>query len=201
MINAKKYLVLTCMTLAISAFAIPAIAQDSVTMPESKGLDIPVTSAKSESTPILTDQVTHPPLRLTPDKSEIINLNTAAGSIIIGNPAHFNILADSGTRLIIAPRAPGASFFTVLDKDGKIIMQRHVIVGSATENYIRVRRNCMDGADCGTTSVYYCPDMCHEIQESTSTGSSGQAEIQNSGNTGPAPASANQEPPSPSTNE
>ncbi|MBX2834808.1 MAG: pilus assembly protein N-terminal domain-containing protein [Micavibrio sp.] len=108
--------------------------------------------------------ISHPAIRLTPDKSEIINIDREAASIIIGNPNHLGILADSAQRLVLVPRAPGASFFTVLDKKGDIIMQRHAIIASPKKNYVRIRRTCGGSSDnCQETSVYYCPDMCHEI--------------------------------------
>lgn len=150
-------------------------------MPPNTNLDIPVmASDNTVNTPDLND-ITHPPLRMTPDKSTIIELNEAAGSIIVGNPAHLNIMADSATRLIAVPRAQGASFFTVLGKEGNVIMQRHVIVGSTAgpdNKYMRVRRVCAGGsANCQQTSVYYCPDMCHEISvEQTGSGSGNSAE-------------------------
>ena len=108
---------------------------------------------------------THETINLTPDKSELINLEEKAGSIIIGNPAHINVIADSSHTLIVVPRMPGASHFTVLGRNGQILMQRHVIVASPKENYIRVKRICTDdaGDGCQDTSVFYCPDMCHEI--------------------------------------
>lgn len=111
------------------------------------------------------EEATHPTLRVTPDKSEIINLDRAAASVIIGNPEHANIVADSSTRLVVIPRTPGATYFSALDKDGKVIMQRHVIIASPKEGYLRVKRSCInaDGTACADTSVFYCPDMCHEI--------------------------------------
>ncbi len=113
---------------------------------------------------------THPDLRLTPDKSELIHLDSEAGSIIIGNPLHINVIADSATTLVIVPRAIGATHFTVLDKNGQILMQRHVIVASPKDKYIRIRRACANGdQDCQETSVLYCPDMCHEIKDASGT--------------------------------
>ncbi|MAE50983.1 MAG: hypothetical protein CMH27_04160 [Micavibrio sp.] len=150
--------------------AIPkAHAQDSAQNdtgtkpPAFAALDIPVSKAPDKDAAFNNDEITHPPLRLTPDKSSIVTLERSAGSIIVGNPAHVNILADSANRLIVVPRAPGASFFTVLDKDGQLLMQRHVIIASPKEKYLRVRNTCSSGTDCQPTSVYYCPDMCHEI--------------------------------------
>jgi len=152
--------------LACSAFIAPASAQsqaNNAAAPSAATLDIPVSNANETGAAFDNDEITHPPLRLTPDKSSILMLDRSAGSIIIGNPAHLNIMADSANRLIVVPRAPGASFFTVLDKDGGLLMQRHVIVASPKEKYLRVRNTCGAGQDCQPTSIYYCPDMCHEI--------------------------------------
>ncbi len=118
------------------------------------------------------ETVTHQPLRLTPDKSELIRLDEEAGSVILGNPEHATILAESATLLVVVPKKPGATYFTILSKDGSIVMQRHVIVGSPKENYVRVRKSCIGtkaAADdsCNDTNVYYCPDMCHNIDQPT----------------------------------
>ena len=45
-------------------------------------------------------------------------------------------------------------------------MQRHVIVGAPEKGnkYLRIRRACAnDDTNCKQYSVYYCPDMCHEV--------------------------------------
>lgn len=153
----------------IAMISATSFAQDSagVTSAEPAAeLDIPVRTAKDQS---FNDEIiTHAPLRLTPDRSEIVRLDSKIGSVIVGNPAHLNILPESASTLIVVPRAPGASFFTILDENGEVIMQRHVIVAAAKEKYVRIRRSCA-GGECQPTSVYYCPDMCHEIQVSGET--------------------------------
>jgi Flp pilus assembly secretin CpaC len=109
-------------------------------------------------------ETTHPMLRLTPDKSELVHLDRNAISVVVGNPSHLSVLLDTPNMLVLVPRAPGATYFTVLDEAGEVIMQRHVIVGSPKKNYVRIRRSCANGAEgCRATSVYFCPDMCHEI--------------------------------------
>ena len=43
-------------------------------------------------------------------------------------------------------------------------MQRHVIVGSPKQKYVRIRKSCSGNQkDCQPTQVYYCPDMCHKV--------------------------------------
>lgn len=111
---------------------------------------------------------THPLLKLTPDKSELIRLPSAAASVIVGNPNHISVLLDTPDTIIVIPRAQGASHFSVVDNDGNILMQRHVIVAAQDENYVRIRRSCNANArDCQPTSVYFCPNMCHEVNEGT----------------------------------
>lgn len=179
----KKYIVkmtvLTTLFLLFGAAHSVSMAQDHF-MPANTTLDIPVMSAPEGTSAESLNSITHPPLRLTPDKSTIIELNGTAGSIIIGNPAHLNILADSGNRLIAVPRAQGASFFTVMDRAGNVLMQRHVIVGSAPDNYMRIRRVCSgNSSGCQPTSTYYCPDMCHEIQDQSDVSRGGISSAQN----------------------
>lgn len=114
-------------------------------------------------------QETHEPLRLTPDRSEIVRLESDAKSVLIGNPAHFDVVAETTRLLVITPKLLGASYISILDAEGNIIMQRHVIVGSPKDKYVRVRKTCYETEDgnkasnCQPTDVYYCPDGCHNI--------------------------------------
>lgn len=112
----------------------------------------------------LSGDDTHPMLKITSDKSEIIRLDREAASIVVGSPDHLGVLMDNRRLLILVPRAPGATYMTVLDAEGSVIMQRHVIVASPKTDYIRIRRSCAgQGSDCQPTSVYYCPGMCHPV--------------------------------------
>lgn len=168
----KKVSKLSLCTLALLGSAIatsPSLyAQDVIVVEEPTvqpvaKLDIPVATTNQQS---FSDEiVTHAPLRLTPDRSEIVRLDSKIGSVIVGNPAHLNIIPESATTIIVVPRAPGASFFTILDENGEVVMQRHAIIAAPKEKYVRIRRSCA-GNECQPTSVYYCPDMCHEIQVS-----------------------------------
>ena len=153
--------------LLVSIFNASASAQNNQDlMPPQAG------SVENESVTLAPSDPTHPPINLTPDKSEMLRLEEDAASIIIGNEAHIQLLMDSPKRLVVVPRAPGATFFTVLNKKGEVIMQRHAIVASPKEKYIRIRRSCRTagtGAGCEETSIYYCPGMCHDVQIQTNT--------------------------------
>lgn len=132
-------------------------------------MDIPAVSAPESAE--MSD--THPILRLSQDKSEMIKLDKEAASVIVGNPNHISVLLDTPDTLIVVPRANGASHFSVIGKDGTTVMQRHVIVGAAKDQYVRIRRSCNGASQgCEPTSVYFCPDMCHEVRGNTSSRSS-----------------------------
>ncbi|MGH1376215.1 MAG: pilus assembly protein N-terminal domain-containing protein [Alphaproteobacteria bacterium] len=162
---------MTFAAIALFGLASPAQAQEKV-------VDIlPQTTQSQEKQATEIKEETHPILRLTPDKSELIRLDSDANSVIVGNALHVNVIADSARTLVVVPRAPGATHFTVLDNKGQVIMQRHVIVASPKTDYVRIKRTCTEDADsCQNTSVFYCPDMCHEIGLATEQDSTSQNE-------------------------
>lgn len=134
-----------------------------------KALDIPPVTAASAETPIPSDKdITDPPLHLTPDKSELIKFEQDIGMVVVGNPAHANVLADTTRTLVVIPRLPGATYFTVLNNKGEILMQRHILIAGPEENYVRIKKTCAgDDDNCQTTSVFYCPDTCHTVRVMT----------------------------------
>lgn len=143
----------------------------------------------------LAEDNTHPDIRLTPDKSALLRLPSEVSTVIVGNPVHLSVLAESSTMLVLVGKVPGATHFSALDEDGNVIMQRHVIVASPKEGYLRVRRSCAgasvggessSAADCLPTSMYYCPDMCHEMALSTGEEESASGSAVSDGGTPPA---------------
>ncbi len=126
---------------------------------------IPAPSVTNDEYPTAIDEPTHPALRLSPDKSEIVVLDRPASTIIVGNPNHLAVLPSTSQGLILVGRQPGATHFIALNDKGEVIMQRHVLVAAPKENYVRVRKTCAASGDdeCQSTQVYYCPDTCHQI--------------------------------------
>lgn len=103
-------------------------------------------------------------LRLTPDKTHILRLNEDASSVIVTNPAHVSVMLDSPRLLVVMPRQPGATSFTVLNSKGDTILEQDVVVASNQPNYVRIRKMCTgDDASCTPSSYYYCPDGCYEV--------------------------------------
>lgn len=159
------------LTLCLCAFTI-ILSDTSAQAQQAAGSNISqidIIPAKSvQNAPELLENnnnVTHSILNLTPDKSELVRLEKDAASVVIGNPAHVSVLAENSKLLVFIPREPGATYVSVLGQDGNIIMQRHVVVGRAKDNYVRIRRSCAgsDNESCQQTQTFYCPDMCHSI--------------------------------------
>lgn len=185
-------------TVGLCLATLPAHAQDTA---KEKGLMPPLSTstapaaANASEYRISEGEETHPLLRLTPDETQILRINEDATTVIVGNPAHLNVLMDNPQMLILVPRQPGATSLTLLNGENKVIMQRHVIVASPKEQYIRVRRSCINGGnDCAPTRVYYCPDMCHEVQIMAGQGGPSTPETISSSNT---QADSSDEPPPP----
>jgi hypothetical protein len=102
-------------------------------------------------------------IRLTPDRTKILRLRESAASVIVANPAHASVTLDSPRLLILMPRMPGTTSFTVLNAEGKTLLERNIIVSAAQPRYIRVRRICGSASDCAPSNYYYCPDGCFEV--------------------------------------
>lgn len=142
----------------------PIIDQTApVAVSSGKGDILPVKSADEAGIIIDENATTDPVVKLTPDRSELIRLRRKPAAVILGNPAHLNILPEGENTLVLVPRTPGATFFTVLDEENNVIMQRHVLVAVAKDKYVRIRKSCGGTRNCQPTQVYYCPDMCHQI--------------------------------------
>jgi hypothetical protein len=125
-----------------------------------------------DPTPQIEDAAEADALRITPDKPEIIRLDRDALNVIVGSNEHLRVVPDTNRILVMIPKKPGSTFVKALDINGAVIMQRHVIIAAPKKNYVRVRRSCINGDEnCREFSVYYCPDMCHEVsvtQDATS---------------------------------
>lgn len=106
----------------------------------------------------------YPMLRLTPDKIEVIRLEADAANVVVGNAKHLVAVVETPRQIMLIPRLPGATHFEVLDAAGKTLMERDVIIAAPKQDYVRVRRACTAGKkDCADMSVFYCPDMCHQV--------------------------------------
>lgn len=151
---------------------IPAIAGSDLAPPPSalpKPMHKPPTTFKVAPAPQLIEPSAggaDAPLRLTPDRAQTLQLDKDAVSVVVTNPTHASVLLDTPRTLIIMPRTPGSTSFTVLDGKGGIVLQKSIIVATAAEaNYVRIRRMCGPNDNtCVPAAYYYCPDGCYEVQ-------------------------------------
>ena len=156
------------MAAVFMCFTLPATAQNAAETKAASNDLMPAMTSSNTKEYTADGEETHPPIRISPDKTEMVRLDEDASSIIVSNPAHANIMLDSPRLILLVPRTPGATQFTVINGAGKVIMQRHVVVAGPNENYVRVRRTCniTNPRGCQPTSVYYCPSgtICSDIQ-------------------------------------
>ena len=110
-------------------------------------------------------------IHLTPDRTEVIRLQEDASSVVVTNPAHASVVLDTPRLLVVMPRQPGATSFFVLNQAGEKILERDVVVSTAPNQYVRIRRACADGQQCPADAFYYCPDGCYEVTTVPPTGS------------------------------
>jgi hypothetical protein len=98
----------------------------------------------------------------------IIKLEQDAASVIIGNPAHAQASMLDARTVILSPAAPGATSFSVMNKDGEVFLQKFVVVNAPKSEFMRINRVCANAGEggCEPVSVYYCPKGCHEMQVS-----------------------------------
>lgn len=165
LVEAKIMLACVLVVLGVTS----AFAQQNITPPSHQDI-LPLSGGQTididtvqDASPSITN---YPDLSLTPGRPEIVNLDTDAANIIVGNTDNIAVVPESSRRLVIIPRSNGATFLKILDADGNSIMERHVIVGAvkAEQNYVRIRRSCINGGrDCVEASTYYCPGMCHQV--------------------------------------
>jgi hypothetical protein len=103
-------------------------------------------------------------IRLTPDRTHILRLKQDAASVIVANPEHASIVLDSPRLLVVMPRNPGATTFTVLNAAGETVTEKTVIVSAVQQQYVRIRRICSSGdRSCVPVAYFYCPDSCYEV--------------------------------------
>ena len=151
-------------------------------------------AADKQAVPLF-DEPTHPPVKLSPDKSKLIRLDQIVDKVIVGNDNHLAVLPSDKNTVVLVGRQPGATYFTALDDKGNIIMQRHVFVAAPQENYVRIRRTCAASEldNCRATEVYYCPDTCHNVALTAEDNTGGNT----AASTAPQQGSADAIPPAP----
>lgn len=186
----KHYIAAFGLGLMLSLAALPAGADGIEQMTRLlKGGDSQTTSTSASSQPALS-QGDKDAIRLSPDRTKVLRLRENAASVVVANPAHASVILDSPRLLIVMPREPGVTSFTVLNAEGKELLTRNIIVSATQPQYVRVRRVCGNARDCAPSNYYYCPDGCFEVTPVAHENSGDIPEIEG-GATAAAPAGDN----------
>lgn len=97
-----------------------------------------------------TDQI----FQIDLNKTQILRLPEAAGSIIIGNPAIADVMLQSPTMILVIGRGFGETNFMVLDRNGDTIVDADVQVTSITpSNGVRLFNR-------SSRETYSCSPSC-----------------------------------------
>lgn len=104
------------------------------------------------------------PINLSPDGPAVIQLDSDAASVIVGNPAQASAVLENPRLIMVVPQQPGTTKIIALDRNGKTLLNRRILVGGSRSNFIRVNKMCnqASGANCRNVAMYYCPDRCYE---------------------------------------
>jgi Flp pilus assembly secretin CpaC len=162
--------ILSLFVVCAALVAGPVLAEDVVPTPApvQPGMVLPTTGITPGMVMTLDGELplgAYPILRLTPDKIEVVKLDKDATNVIVGNSKHVVAVMETSRQILLVPRQPGATHLQVMDAKGNTIMERSIIVASPKQDYVRVRRSCKNdtSGNCKEFSIFYCPDMCHNV--------------------------------------
>ncbi len=74
------------------------------------------------------------------DHARILKIPSAAGSIIIGNPAIVDVTVHDSQTLVLTGRSYGVTNVVVLGHDGEVVLDDDVTVTSREEGSVRIYR-------------------------------------------------------------
>jgi hypothetical protein len=92
------------------------------------------------------------------DEATMLRLERAAAEIVVGNPSIADVSVQSGKTLVLTGKSYGQTNLIVLDAQGKVIINRRVVVQEPEGGYVTIyrgsKRQTMHCApDCETPLV------------------------------------------------
>lgn len=88
--------------------------------------------------------------------AEVVRLPGEASTVVVGNPSIADALVHDGRTLVITARLPGRTNIIALDRVGRVLMSRQLVVTTGTDNQIALFR----GAERFTLN---CGDVCEDV--------------------------------------
>ena len=93
------------------------------------------------------------PIAVNMDQAKLIRLPERAATIVIGNPLVADITLQPGGIIIVTGKSYGATNFVAMDRNGEVLLDRIILVGSAADPIVTVYR----GID---RESYSCTPIC-----------------------------------------
>jgi hypothetical protein len=113
------------------------------------------------------------------DGPVIITLGEDAGSVIVGNPTNAYVILETPRRILVNAGAPGMTRLTVLNGNGKTILNRNLVIGAGGNGIIRIQNACIndDGGNCQPDITYNCGEgqRCNRTMPSAPPQSGGNS--------------------------
>jgi hypothetical protein len=88
--------------------------------------------------------------------AEVVRLPGEASTVVVGNPSIADALVHDGRTLVITARLPGRTNIIALDRVGRVLMSRQLVVTTGNDNQIALFR----GAERYTLN---CGDVCEDV--------------------------------------
>jgi hypothetical protein len=92
-------------------------------------------------------------VRVLIDQATMLRLERSAAEIVVGNPSIADVSVQSGKVLVLTGKSFGETNLIVLDAQGKIIINRRVVVQEPHGGYVTVYRGA-------TRHTLYCAPNC-----------------------------------------
>lgn len=90
------------------------------------------------------------------EHAEVVRLPGEASAVVVGNPSIADAMVHDGRTLVVTGRLQGRTNVIALDRVGRVIYSREIVVSNPVEGQVAMFR----GADRFTLS---CGDICEEI--------------------------------------
>ncbi|WAP67172.1 pilus assembly protein N-terminal domain-containing protein [Jiella pelagia] len=93
------------------------------------------------------------PLNVEMDQAKVIELEKAAATVIVGNPAIVDVQVLSPSRLVLTGKSSGITNMVILDENGDAFIDEQVSVQTFEDNTVRVYRQA-------SRSTFACTPKC-----------------------------------------
>jgi Flp pilus assembly secretin CpaC len=95
-------------------------------------------------------------LAIPVEHAEVVRLPAEASAIVVGNPSIADAMVHDGRTLIVTGRLQGRTNVIALDRVGRVIYERDIVVSNPVEGQVALFRG-------PNQSTYSCGAVCDEV--------------------------------------